>query len=439
MSDVIPEGWSKLKLGDLSDLVTKGTTPKSYCSTGINFVKVESVSASSTLIPSKFAHIDLETHASLKRSQLKAGDILFSIAGSLGRLSLIQKKHLPANTNQALAIIRLSKDSINPLFCTQQLKGEVIQTELKKLQTVGAQPNLSLQQVSDILLVTPPLPEQQKIAAILSSVDEVIEKTQAQINKLKDLKTGMMQELLSPREGQAANITNPQGESKNSLHHTEFKDSPLGRIPVGWEVVRFNDVLEKIDSGWSPSCIETPPSSGEWGVLKVSAVTRGKFLEKQSKTLPENLEPRTNIRVRAGDILLTRANGVADLVGKCVMINQEPKSKLMMSDKILRLKPNNLIFDEFLLHTFNSQVTRRQIELSWGGSSGQKNIGQADIKNYRLALPSYEEQKVIARSISQVDNLLHEKSKKRDSLNHLKKALMQDLLTGKVRVTVDAT
>ena len=376
------------------------------------------------------------TQLGVSKSNVKLipkNSLIMSFKLSVGKLAIAGHD---LYTNEAIAAF-LPKDSrINMDFCYQGMQQWDL---LKDIDQAVKGVTLNKEKLARLEAVLPPLPEQQKIAAILSSVDEVIEKTQAQINKLKDLKTGMMQELLSPREGQAANINNPQGESKNGLHHTEFKDSPLGRIPVGWEVVRFNDVLEKIDSGWSPSCIETPPSSGEWGVLKVSAVTRGKFLEKQSKTLPENLEPRTNIRVRAGDILLTRANGVADLVGKCVMINQEPKSKLMMSDKILRLKPNNLIFDEFLLHTFNSQVTRRQIELSWGGSSGQKNIGQADIKNYRLALPSYEEQKVIARSISQVDNLLHEKSKKRDSLNHLKKALMQDLLTGKVRVTVDAT
>lgn len=261
------------------------------------------------------------------------------------------------------------------------------------------------------------LHEQQKIATILSSVDNVIEKIRAQIDKLKDLKTGMMQELLT-----------------KGIGHTEFKDSPVGPIPAEWMVVRLGGSLECIDSGWSPSCIEIPPVPGKWGVLKVSSVTRGEFLENESKTLPDELLPRNNAQVHAGDVLLTRANGVAELVGKCVIVRKEPQAKLMMSDKILRLKPSQTLHNEFLLHVFNSQIIRKQIELSWGGSSGQKNIGQSDIKSYLIPLPSVEEQRLIARSITQVERVVFDQNKKLVALMNTKKALMQDLLTGKVRV-----
>ena len=435
MSDLVPEGWRAAKFVDVFDNYKYGPrfSSKDYADNGnVRTIRGTDVSTSGEI---QYAQVLIATIKQdvVDAHSLKQNDLVMITTADCGATAVFNKQNIPYIAS-AYAIKLTPTKKIESKYILYFMQTPEAKRQVDSLVRKGTVANLPGSDVMNLRFMCPPLPEQQKIAAILSSVDEVIEKTQAQINKLKDLKTGMMQELLSPREGQAANINNPQGESKNSLHHTEFKDSPLGRIPVGWDVVRFNDVLEKIDSGWSPSCIEIPPSSGEWGVLKVSAVTRGKFLEGQSKTLPDNLEPRANIRVRAGDILLTRANGVADLVGKCVMINQEPKSKLMMSDKILRLTPNSLIFDEFLLHTFNSQVTRRQIELSWGGSSGQKNIGQADIKNYRLALPSYEEQKVIARSISQVDYLLHERSKKRDSLNHLKKALMQDLLTGKVRI-----
>ena len=110
---------------------------------------------------------------------------------------------------------------------------------------------LTAKGISNAPLMIPPLSEQQKIAAILTSVDEVIEKTQAQINKLKDLKTGMMQELLT------------RGVGINGKPHTEFKDSPVGKIPKSWDCVQLLSVLEKIDSGWSPSCIESPAQSGQ--------------------------------------------------------------------------------------------------------------------------------------------------------------------------------
>ncbi|MBE0508934.1 MAG: restriction endonuclease subunit S [Marinospirillum sp.] len=266
-----------------------------------------------------------------------------------------------------------------------------------------------------------PLPKQKKIAAILSSVDEVIEKTRAQIDKLKDLKTGMMQELLT-----------------KGIGHTEFKDSPVGRIPARWEVVELGKVLTGIDSGWSPNCHDRRPGTGEWGVLKVSSVTRGEFLEDEAKLLPKNLSVREKLLVHKGDILLTRANGVAALVGKCVIVNKEPQAKLMMSDKILRLRPSDKISKEFLLHVFNSYSTRKQIELCWGGSSGQKNISQSDIKDFYIPLPSISEQIAIAKTITQASQVLYDKNNKLAKLISAKKALMQDLLTGKVRVQVDA-
>ena len=102
----------------------------------------------------------------------------------------------------------------------------------------GAQPNISGEQIESIVTDIPPLPEQKKIATILTSVDTVIEKTQAQIDKLNDLKTGMMQELLTKGIG-------PDGKP-----HTEFKDSPVGRIPVGWEVYRLADCCEKMTNGY---------------------------------------------------------------------------------------------------------------------------------------------------------------------------------------------
>ena len=95
------------------------------------------------------------------------------------------------------------------------------------------------------------------------------------------------------------------------------------------------------------------------------------------------------------------------------------------------------MYSKFLLHYFNSRQIRKQIELSWGGSSGQKNISQADIKGYFIALPSLNEQMIIGDSISQIDTLLSVREAKLRKLEDSKKALMQDLLTGKVRVKVE--
>ena len=423
MSEFVPEGWKVLKICDFAKVTDGAHKTPTYTDDGVPFLRVTDMKHKN-VFNKGIKYISRDEHEMLiKRCNPEVNDILYSKNGTIGITRLIDWSR-EFSIFVSLALIKIKTESVTPFYLKHILNSEIAWKQIRDRSKQGTVTNLHLEEIKEFDIPTPPLPEQQKIAAILTSVDEVIEKTQAQINKLKDLKTGMMQELLT------------RGVGVDGKPHTEFKDSPVGRIPKAWDVVKLSKVLTKIDSGWSPACIEVPPQTGEWGVLKVSSVTRGEFLEIQSKTLPSNLEPKEHIKVNNGDLLLTRANGVADLVGKCVMIQSEPRSKLMMSDKILRLNPNKHIYSHFLLHAFNSQEMRRQIELSWGGSSGQKNISQADIKNYLLALPSFDEQKIIGDSISQVDRVLSAKNNKLIKMNNTKKALMQDLLTGKVRVKV---
>jgi type I restriction enzyme, S subunit len=155
-------GWPIKRLGDLTDLVTKGTTPTSigyaFAQDGINFIKVESISATGQFIEDKLAHITPECHAALERSQLQAGDILFSIAGALGRTAFVTDDIPPANTNQALAIIRLKRDSgLSSKFILKALETGVVLEQIEKFRGGVAQQNLSLAQVRDFHIPLPPL------------------------------------------------------------------------------------------------------------------------------------------------------------------------------------------------------------------------------------------------------------------------------------------
>jgi type I restriction enzyme S subunit len=166
------KGWPVTRLGDLADLVTKGTTPTSighaFVPEGINFVKVESITITGEFIIEKLAHITPECHEVLGRSQLKDGDILFSIAGALGRTAFVTADILPANTNQALAIVRLKPDAkVLPKFVLKALETGVVLEQIEKFKGGVAQQNLSLAQVRDFHIALPPLAEQQRIVGVL--------------------------------------------------------------------------------------------------------------------------------------------------------------------------------------------------------------------------------------------------------------------------------
>lgn len=196
------EGWEVKKLGEECEMITKGTTPtsigKDFQSQGINFIKIESLEKDGKIVNDKVAFIDVRTHALLKRSQLKSGDILFSIAGALGRVATVSSEILPANTNQALAIIRLKKDSLLIKdFVFHILSAAKIQNYILSISVQGAQANLSLQNIFDLPIEFPSIDEQSRIALMLNDINAEILTLERRLSKQTQLKQGMMQNLLT--------------------------------------------------------------------------------------------------------------------------------------------------------------------------------------------------------------------------------------------------
>lgn len=147
------DGWIQRTLGESCEIVTKGTTPTSigrdFASSGINFLKAESISESGKPIAEKMAFIDEVTHKLLKRSQLEDADLLVSIAGVLGRVGIVEKDVLPANTNQALAIIRLEKKSdFERDYLFYYLRSPMLEKQIGDINVQAAQANISLQNVT---------------------------------------------------------------------------------------------------------------------------------------------------------------------------------------------------------------------------------------------------------------------------------------------------
>ena len=193
------DAWEQRKLGTLCSLITKGTTPKDKSGVGeVNFVKVENINPDNSEI-SSMSRISIEEHEGyLKRSKLKENDILFSIAGTLGRVSVIKSSILPANTNQALAILRIKEGYIP--YITTVLKGRAVEDFIRKNPTVGAQPNLSLEQVNNLEISLPNYEEQKKIGEYFSNLDRLITLHQRKCEQLKELKKFMLQNMF-PKKG----------------------------------------------------------------------------------------------------------------------------------------------------------------------------------------------------------------------------------------------
>jgi type I restriction enzyme S subunit len=174
------------------------------------------------------------------------------------------------------------------------------------------------------------------------------------------------------------------------------------RLPTSWLWVRFGELVEDADAGWSPKSEDFPKSGDNWGVLKVSAVSWGKFLPEENKQLFPGVVPPISAQVHAGDFLISRAN-TSELVAKSVVVEKEPQS-LILSDKIVRLQTSEDCDKKFLSMVNNHAPYARAYyaEEASGTSFSMKNVSRAVIYGLAIPLPPLAEQRRIMAKVNEL-------------------------------------
>lgn len=422
MSNLLPEGWEQCAIGKKFkflggyafkslDNVDSGTRWLKIANVGIGKIKWEERS----FLPSNF----INDHPNYVLSQ---GDCVVALTRPIIRGELkvakISSFDSPSLLNQRVAKVKFNSDLIDNDFVYSMMRYEEISREIEITIFGTDPPNLSTKQFEEIKFNFPPISEQQKIAKILTSVDEVIEKTQAQIDKLKDLKTGMMQELLT-----------------NGIGHTEFKDSPVGRIPAEWDVVRVDEIVTKVGSGVTPKGgSKAYVSSGIPLIRSQNVHSDGLRLDNVSFITAEQHQKMKGSQLQANDVLL---NITGASIGRCYYLADDfIEGNVNQHVCIIRLK-KNMVSHVFITLLLNGQLGQTQImSLQAGGNREGLNFQQ--IREIKLPLPPIEEQVKISNTLSSIEREVRIKESKLNAVIKIKKALMQDLLTGKVRVKTDS-
>ncbi len=196
----IPESWEVSTLEKHSAFITKGATPTTYgfkwVEKGVQFLRSECVGSTGfTLSGAMF--ISDEANEAMTRSQIKGGDILMTITGNVGRVCIYPSKYKTGNINQHIARVRVIDNTINSQFVYQYLSQDSTIKEYYKITTGQAYPQLSLKQVRETKIPLPSLLEQQKIANILSTVDDKLRILKEKKANYQELKKGLMQQLLT--------------------------------------------------------------------------------------------------------------------------------------------------------------------------------------------------------------------------------------------------
>jgi type I restriction enzyme, S subunit len=195
----IPKGWYVSTIEEITEVVTKGTTPTTiggkFTESGINFIKVESLTEQGAFIKSKFGFIDEDTNQLLKRSIIKEGDVLFSIAGTIGRVAVVTKDILPANTNQAIAIIR--PNNVDSNFLKLLMQSALIQNDTKSNVVQAVQANLSLGVIKATKFIKPSSEILNLFQSYLKEVFEQVNLFTEEVQELTNLRDIILPKLIS--------------------------------------------------------------------------------------------------------------------------------------------------------------------------------------------------------------------------------------------------
>ena len=264
-------------------------------------------------------------------------------------------------------------------------------------------------------MLLPPLPEQRKIAEILSSVDEAIQATQAVIEQTRRVKEGLLQELLT-----------------KGIGHTRFKKTAIGEIPESWEVGTLSALTTKITDGTHQGVKTVSSEQGSKRFLYVNCVRPDKIIWNNAAWLEEttfvNIS-KGRIPVR-GSVLYTAVGSV----GYAAVVDTDEQFSFQRHLAILYPKHDRLL-GEFLAASLNSAAVLRRVRSVVVGNA-QPSITLREIKNLRIPIPSMREQKEIADVLATSTRTISALESQVANFGELKAGLLQDLLTGKVRVSV---
>ncbi|MFZ5958600.1 restriction endonuclease subunit S [Pseudomonas knackmussii] len=289
----------------------------------------------------------------------------------------------------------------------------------------GAVPSINQEQVGNIRLAVPTIAEQKTIARSLK-------RETARIDALIEKKTRFI-ELL--REKRQALITH--AVTKGLDPNVKMKDSGvewLGAVPEHWKLTPLKRLVSSIGQGWSPECESRPPDENEWGVVKVGCVNGGIFRPDESKALPAEMEPRPELGLKKGDVLVSRAN-TRELVGSCAVVPDD-YPQLLLCDKLYRIGCGADVTPEFLAALI-AVYGRRAVEIeATGASSSMVNIAQSVILDLVVAAPGKQEQDEIIDRIStataRIDSLGSKTERSIELLKERRSALITAAVTGQI-------
>ena len=408
----LPKGWKWFSLGKICEFRNGINFTSSQKGRGLLTVDVLNMYSDSLHI--SMADLYRVDVSSKNENLLQKNDILF-VRSSVKQEGVGWATLFPGYSEQVsfcgfLIRARLTTKEIDPSFLIYYLRSDSVRNWIISRSTRGTITNISQDGLQALSIPVPPISEQKRIVGILNdrltAIDKAHTATETQLKAAKALPAAYLRQVFDSAEAQK------------------------------WKIKRLGDVLEDIVAGKSLKCDERPARLDEWGVLKVSAVSWGKFKPEQNKVLPEYFIPLSEHEVKAGDLLISRAN-TTELVGAVVLVEEGTRSLLMLSDKTLRLIPTTQADKGYLELALRERMAREYIEEHGTGTSdSMKNISQETIRNIPILLPPISKQIEIAEAQGkrqpEIERVIQILQSQLNTINQLPAATLRQAFNGEL-------
>jgi len=418
----LPWDWKVRRLSDLAKSFAGGTPDRSrpeYFEGDIPWVKSGEVNLRK--ITKTEEHISEAALTESAARLAESGAVLVALYGATA--GKVARLRVDAAINQAVLSVRTAGDELDNDFLFWVLESSA--EKLFSLCQGAAQPNLSKGLVDGLELAIPPLLEQQRIAAILTAVDDKLDMIARQIEATQTLKQGLMQTLFSRGVG-------TQDADDRWVQHTEFKDTELGRIPSCWDVQCLESLSESITVGIATSTTEHYADSGVLLIRNQNIKEDYLDLSDLIRITPDFDAKNKNKRVKAGDILTVRTGYPGTT---CVV--PEGLGLVQTFTTLITRPQHDVLHAHFASRYFNSPQGKK-LMLHQAAGGAQQNINAGNLKKLLVPVPPLSEQMRIAEVLAAVDAKTKVLSDKSARYQAMKRGLMQKFLTGEWRVKADA-
>lgn len=350
-------------------------------------------------------------------------DVLLCVRGSsTGKINISNDEYC---IGRGLAAIR-NKSNFSQDFLIQCMQFHI--DSIIRLASGTTFPNLDRKTIASLLVPNLSIQEQQKIAEVLSTVDKKIDLIDKKIAETEKLKTGLMQKLFSEGVG-------VQDENGDWQPHTEFQDSPFGKIPKCWSVETLGEHTIKVGSGVTPKGGSKAYVDTGIPLIRSQNVLFGKFkLDDVAFITEQQHEKMKGSQLQPKDVLL---NITGASIGRCAVLPADFEEG-NVNQHVCIIRMSQAITPEFCGWFLNSNLGQKQIwNLQAGGNREGLNFQQ--IRSFRIPVFTVEEQCSIVEILSTVSDKLNLLEQQKTETQKLKKGLMQKLLTGEWRAPVEGT